>query len=55
MTILGYLGFDRIVLGNEIYRRPILFLGLLLVIVGVQIGLTGLIAELIVFLHKRKK
>ncbi len=53
--ILGYLGFERIVLGNEIYRRPILFLGLLLVIVGVQVGLTGLIAELIVFLHKRKK
>lgn len=52
--ILGYLGFERIILGNEIYRRPILFLGLLLVIIGVQVGATGLIAELIVYLHKKK-
>lgn len=53
-VIMLYLGYERIILQHEIYRRPILFLGLLLIIVGVQIGATGLIAELIVYLHKKK-
>lgn len=51
--ILAYLGFERIFFGELLYRRPILFLGMLLVIVGVQIVVTGFIGELIVYLNKR--
>lgn len=53
--ILLYLGVERIIFQHEIYRRPILFLGMLLVIVGVQVGATGLIGELIVYLKHKKK
>lgn len=53
-AILGYLGFERIILGEEIYRRPILFLGMLLVIVGVQVVATGFIGELIVYYQKKQ-
>lgn len=52
-VILVWLSFERLVLGHEIYRRPILFLGMLLIIVGVQVGATGLLGELTVYLHKR--
>jgi len=38
-----------------LYRRPILFLGMLLVIVGIQVVMTGIIGELIVFLNKKTK
>ncbi|MDO8497591.1 MAG: glycosyltransferase family 2 protein [bacterium] len=52
--ILGYLGIERIIFQQLIYRRPILFVGLLAVIVGVQITMTGFIGELVVYLHKKK-
>ncbi len=52
--ILGYLAVERIFFQEMLYRRPILFLGMLLVVVGVQIITTGFIGELIVFLHKKK-
>ncbi|QQG44117.1 MAG: glycosyltransferase family 2 protein [Candidatus Roizmanbacteria bacterium] len=52
--ILIYLGIERIYFQELLYRRPILFLGLLLVIVGVQIIVTGFIGELIVYLNKRQ-
>ncbi|MBI4004892.1 glycosyltransferase family 2 protein [Candidatus Roizmanbacteria bacterium] len=55
MFILLYLGIERIFFQQMLYRRPILFLGLLLVIVGVQIIATGFIGELIVYLNKRGK
>lgn len=51
--ILIYLGFERIFFGIMLYRRPILFLGILLVIVGIQVVMTGIIAELIVYLNKK--
>jgi glycosyltransferase involved in cell wall biosynthesis len=54
-AILLWLGVERILLGHEIYRRPVLFLGMLLVIVGVQVGATGLLGELIVYMHKRNR
>jgi glycosyltransferase involved in cell wall biosynthesis len=53
-AILLYLGIERIIFSQEIYRRPLLFLGMLLFIVGVQVISTGLIGELIVYLHKKK-
>lgn len=52
--ILLYLGFERLVLQHMIYQRPILFLGMLLVIVGVQVIASGFIGELIVYLNKKK-
>jgi glycosyltransferase involved in cell wall biosynthesis len=61
--ILFFIGFfitlilaiERIFFSVLLYRRPILFLGLLLIIVGVQIMMTGIIAELIVYLNKKNK
>ncbi|MGB9882990.1 MAG: glycosyltransferase family 2 protein [Microgenomates group bacterium] len=53
--ILGYLGFERIFYHVLLYRRPVLWLGILLVIVGIQIAAIGIIGELIVYLNKFKK
>lgn len=55
VIILLYLGILRLIYGILLYRRPIIFLGMLLVIVGVQIIATGFIGELIVYLNKRKE
>lgn len=52
--ILIWLGIDRIIFNHNIYRRPILFLGMLLVIIGVQIAATGLLGELMVYLKRKK-
>ena len=52
--ILIWLGIERIVFNHNIYRRPILFLGMLLVIIGVQIAATGLLGELMVYLKRKK-
>jgi hypothetical protein len=50
-----YLSYERIFYNVLLYRRPALQFAVLLIIVGLQIGLTGLIGELIVYLNKRKK
>jgi hypothetical protein len=47
--VRGYLTVLKL-LGNDIGHRPLLMLGVLLVVVGVQVLATGLIAELIVHL-----
>lgn len=52
--ILSYLAIERIFFQEMLYRRPILFLGMLLIVVGVQIITTGFIGELIVYLYKKK-
>ena len=52
--ITAYLTFMRIFYHQMLYRRPMLLFGILLIIVGIQLGLTGMIGELIVFLNKRK-
>lgn len=52
--ILAYLGIERLFFQELLYRRPVLFLGMLLVIVGVQIIVTGFIGELIVYLDRKK-
>ncbi len=48
-----YLAIERIFFNVLLYRRPILFLGILLIIVGVQILMTGIIGELVVYLSKK--
>ena len=50
-----YLAFERIFFNILLYRRPLLQLGIVLIIVGIQIIMTGLIGELIVYLNKNKK
>ncbi|MDH7476245.1 MAG: glycosyltransferase family 2 protein [Microgenomates group bacterium] len=49
-----YLAYERIFFNVLLYRRPLLWLGVLLIIVGIQIIMTGIIGELIVFLNKKK-
>ncbi len=48
-----YLSYERIFFGILLYRRPSLLLAILLIIVGLQILMTGIIGELIVYLNKR--
>ena len=50
-----YLVYERVFFGILLYRRPALLLGILLVIVGIQIVMTGFLGELIVYLDKRRK
>jgi glycosyltransferase involved in cell wall biosynthesis len=45
--ILLYLAFEKIVLLHDIGERPLLLLGILLVVLGVQFISTGLIAEMV--------
>ena len=45
--ILAWLAFDKLALGREIGGRPLLLLGVLLVLIGVQLVATGLIGELL--------
>lgn len=47
------LTIERLFFGVLLYQRPILWLGLSLIIVGVQIVMTGIIGELIVYLKKK--
>lgn len=53
LIILAYLTVERIFFQVMLYRRPILFLGMLLIIIGIQIVMTGIIGELIVYLNKK--
>lgn len=47
------LAVERLFFGVLLYQRPVLWLGLALIIVGIQIIMTGIIGELIVYLYKR--
>lgn len=53
-AILAWLSFDKIVFGNAIGHRPLLQLGILLVILGVQLISTGLVGELVNYNSKSK-
>lgn len=48
-----FLTIERLFFGILLYRRPLLFAGILLVIVGVQIIMTGILGELIVYNKKQ--
>jgi len=48
------LSVEKIFFGVLLYRRPALLLAILLIIVGIQITMTGIIGELIVYQSKRK-
>lgn len=45
--ILGYLVLDKVILGSSIGGRPLLVLGAVMAITGLQLMLTGLLAEML--------
>lgn len=49
-----YLTIERLFFGVLLITRPILWLGILLIIIGIQIVMTGIIAELIVYQSKKR-
>ena len=51
LLILGWLGFEKVALGADIGGRPLLLLGALFTLVGVQLLATGLIGELLVRIY----
>jgi glycosyltransferase involved in cell wall biosynthesis len=53
IAITGYLGLHRL-LGGTIAGRPLLILGVLLIVFGVQLVSLGLLGEIIIFTHSRK-
>ncbi len=49
-TMIGmYITYLRLTTGSIQYRHPLLFLGILLIIIGVQLISTGLLAEMIIY------
>lgn len=50
-----YITYLRITTGGVNYRYPLLFLGILLMIIGIQLITTGLLAELFVYYMSRKE
>jgi glycosyltransferase involved in cell wall biosynthesis len=53
-VIDGYLVFERVVFKEWLSNRPLLIIGTLLIIVGVQFILFGLLAEMIAFSYRRE-
>ena len=51
--LTAYLGYARLFLGQALADRPIVLLGMLLMVLGVQIASLGLLGELIIFTHAR--
>lgn len=47
MAMLGWLAFDKLALGNDIGGRPLLMLGVLLALMGVQLVAAGLLGEVL--------
>ena len=52
-AITLYLGIYRIMRLGPIAQRPMLLLGALLIVLGIQILSLGLVGELIIFTHAR--
>nr|WP_278248635.1 glycosyltransferase family 2 protein [Mycobacterium decipiens] len=52
LTLL-YLVYDKLMLGHPIGGRPLLVAGVLMVLVGLQVFIFGLLAELVIYLHNR--
>ncbi|MFA6533347.1 MAG: glycosyltransferase family 2 protein [Patescibacteria group bacterium] len=49
-----YLTVERVFFNILLYRRPLLQFGILLIIIGIQVVMTGIIGELIVYQNKKK-
>ena len=50
-ALLAYLAFDKLALGHDIGGRPLLLLGVLLALIGVQLLATGLLGELLIRIY----
>lgn len=48
-----YITYLRVSTGSIQFRHPLLFLGMLMMIIGVQLVATGLLAEMIIFSNKK--
>ena len=55
LSMMIILLYERIFHGVLLYRRPAFIFSVLLIIVGIQIIMTGIIAELVVYLNQKKK
>lgn len=53
--ILAAVTYQRIFEGILLYRRPILQYSIFLIILGVQIIMTGILGELLVYFHKKRE
>jgi glycosyltransferase involved in cell wall biosynthesis len=53
-TISAVLAFQRLMGSTALADRPLLILGVLLMVLGVQVGSIGLLGEMIIFTHARK-
>ncbi len=53
--LCAYLAYERLFFGVLLFQRPALLLGVLLIIVGFQIIMTGIIGELIVYFNNKKE
>ncbi|MGH7290680.1 MAG: glycosyltransferase, partial [Myxococcota bacterium] len=48
LLITGWLGFERVVLGVPLGGRPIVLLGILMTVMGMQFITMGLLGELLI-------
>lgn len=55
LSILGWLGFEKLALGEDIGGRPLLFLGVLLTLMGTQLLAVGLLGELLIRIYHEPK
>ena len=54
LVICAALAYSRLFLGTGLADRPLLILGVLLIVLGVQITSIGLLGEIIIFLSPRR-
>lgn len=53
--VLSIITYERIFMGILLYRRPALQYGAVFIILGIQVITTGILGELLVYLHNKKK
>jgi len=53
LAVSAALAYQKLALGEAIGHRPMLLLGVLLIVVGIQIASIGLLGELLIFTHAR--
>ncbi len=53
LLISGYLSVQKIIFGLAVGHRPLLLLGILFIVVGIQVASIGLLGELLIFTHAR--
>lgn len=55
LVVLSIITYQRVFEGILLYRRPALQYASLFIILGFQVIMTGILGELLVYLHKKKK